>query len=160
MLTKALSSLLLVLLLSACKRDNKLPALINDAVPLSYRNFNLKYLSTGWGSNTGMTLTLKAEGTKGLYDNDGDTVSITLDTKTIDSIISLTNFGQSRLIVKSDPKAKGTGFHYLQVASDSGIVEYKLRYASDSTAIKVIDILNNSIPTSRQKLWLVNHVTL
>ena len=77
-----------------------------------------------------------------------------LRTSSIDSITNLVKDIKDTLVYKTNTGIMSGGIHNISIASDNINVTFRLHNASDSTAQKIVDILNSNIPKDKKKLWL------
>ncbi|MDZ4752036.1 MAG: hypothetical protein SGI87_10505 [Flavobacteriales bacterium] len=77
-----------------------------------------------------------------------------LRTSSIDSITTLLKDIKDTLVYKTNTGIMSGGIHTISIASDTIHVTFQLHNASDSTARKIVDMLNSHIPKDKKKLWL------
>jgi hypothetical protein len=74
----------------------------------------------------------------------------------IDSIIDLVKDIKDTLVYKTNTGIMSGGIHNISVKNDKINVTFQLHNASDSTAQKIVDILNFNIPADKERLWLLD----
>lgn len=132
---------------------------------LKYMTFKLYYSFSGLGSNMGsLQPVFRASGESYIYTLEQNsyfsqpqklTESICtgkLRTSSIDSILNIVEDIKDTLITKSNYRIKSGGIDILTVNYEKTNLTFQLQNASDSTASKIIDILNSNIPNDKRKL--------
>ncbi len=134
-------------------------------------SFKLSYVLIGFGSNMfSMEPVFRVNGTKFIYTSEEvwtipnfekqkpDTL-LTGDfrTSSIDSIAALVNPIQDTLIYKSNPHIMSGGEANIEVCTETKKVTFQLFNASDTTAKKIVTILNSYILSNYKKLWISSH---
>jgi hypothetical protein len=140
--------------------DNTAPTDRND-----YDNFKLTYSCSGLGSGMGsMQPTFKVSGTDYMYtyqqnsfygvpDKQPDTICIgTLRSSSIDSIVDLVKDIQDTIVYRTNLGIMSGAIQHLWVTHDNIEVTFKLHNANDTTAQKIVDILNSNIPANKKRL--------
>ena len=131
-------------------------------------NFKLSYMSVGLGSNMftkqpvfrvnrlDYIYTLEdAWQWKNIEREKPDTLcSGTFRKSSVDSILNLIIKIKDSVIYKTNAGISSGGIDYIDISSDQINLQFKLHNASDSTAQKIVDILNTYIPEKFLKIWL------
>ena len=130
-----------------------------------FENFKLYYSTSGLGSGMGsMQPTFKVTGKNYVYTSEQNSyygkpnkkpenICVgTLRTSSIDSILTILKDIKDTLIYKFNPGIMSGGIQNISVKYEKINVTFKLHNASDSTAQKIVDILNTNIPADKQKL--------
>lgn len=132
-----------------------------------YKTFNLYYSYSGLGSGMGsMQPTFRVTGKNFVYTSEQNSYygkpdkkpenicEGTLRNSSIDSILNLVKDIKDTLVYKTNVGIKSGGIHNISVKYEKINLTFRLHNASDSTAQKIVDILNSNIPADKQKLWL------
>lgn len=77
-----------------------------------------------------------------------------LRTSSIDSILNIVKGIKDTVIYKNNPGIRSGGIHNLSVKYKKINVAFQLHNSFDSTAQKIVDILNSNIPANKPQLWL------
>ena len=131
-------------------------------------NFKLSYISVGLGSNMftkqpafrvnrlDYIYTLEDGWQwKNVEREKPDTLcSGTFRKSSVDSILNLITKIKDSVIYKTNAGIMSGGIDYIDISSDQINLQFKLHNASDSTAQKIIDILNTYIPEKFSKIRL------
>ena len=136
-----------------------------------YETFSLHYSYAGLGSGMGsMQPTFKITGKDYVYtyqqnsyygqpDKQPDTLSTgRLRSASIDSILHLVNQTRDTLVYRSGRILSG-GLHVIAVSHNDKRILFELHNAFDSTAEKIVNILNSNIPAGIEKLWIFGKPT-
>lgn len=131
------------------------------------QNFNLTYLYAGLGSgmgtiqpvfrvkNTQFFYTLEQNSFYGERTLEPDTVCTgAFSHHSIKLILDIIKPIEDTLIYRYNPRVMSGGIHSIGITSDSCKLTFSLTNTSDSTAQKIVDILNTYIPDKKRKLWL------
>jgi len=156
-------------MIAGCSRkgNNQLPIAIKPA----YKKFTLHFSAAGLGSNFGeMEPVFHVSGVKyiytyqqnSFYQNEArkhpDTIcNGNLKESAIDSIIELVAPIKEPKIYKTNAGVMSGDIEYLQITADNINLEFTLHNAFDSTAAKIVSILNHYIPEDKPKLWVSNY---
>lgn len=151
------------LVLTHCSYDKD-----TRSIASGYEGFMLSYVFSGLGSNMGTKqpkLTIK--GNAYIYQScinsgykQGDKIkcddisSGKISLSSLDSIIEIVNALKDSTIFKINTSIMSGGVHSLSIENNSKQVKYTLHNESDSSALKIIRIINSNLPTSAPKLWL------
>ncbi|MBR9860396.1 hypothetical protein GYB22_06540 [bacterium] len=133
-----------------------------------HHEFELTYNFAGLGSNMNtMQPVFRVRGTNCIYtyeENSTWTGEFTKEPDTlyvgsfrassIDSITALISGIQDTLIYKANIHISSGGIHFLNIKTNTQKLEYNLQNTSDSTAEKIIAVLNSNIPSNFEKLHL------
>lgn len=132
--------------------------------------FNLWYSFAGLGSNMGsLQPTFKVLGLEYIYKlEQNSSFSGEFDEKpeficqgklrqtSIDSIFNLVKNIQDSVIYNTNIYISSGGIHYITIKYKTKDIAFTLHNATDTTAQKIVDILNSNIPKNKKKLWLSN----
>jgi len=132
-----------------------------------YEIFNLSYLYAGLGSGMGsMQPTFIVKGKNYVYTREQNSYYGKQDKKTerisdgtlrnssIDSILDIVKNIKDTFVYKTNVGVMSGGVHHISVEYEKTKVTFQLHNAYDSTAQKIINILNTNIPANKQRLWL------
>jgi len=132
-----------------------------------YKDFKLYYSFAGLGSGMGsMQPTFRATGTNYIYTFEQNSFYTKPDKKpetkckgmlrrsSIDSIISLVKGIEDTVVYKTNAGIMSGGIHNVSVTYGKKKVSFQLHNAYDSTAQKILDVLNSNIPDAEERLWL------
>lgn len=132
-----------------------------------YKNFELYYSYAGLGSGMGsMQPTFRIAKNEYIYTFDQNSFYTKPDRQpetkckgklresSIDSIINLVKEIKDSLIYKTNSGIMSGGIHKLSVTYGKRKLTFQLHNAYDSTAQKILDILNSNIPDDKERLWL------
>lgn len=132
-----------------------------------YDTFKLSYSYSGLGSGIGsMQPTFRVTGKNFVYTSEQNSYYGEADKKTenickgllrtssIDSILNIVKDIKDTLVYKTNVGVMSGGIHNISVKYEKINMTFRLHNASDSTAQKIIDILNSNIPADKQRLWL------
>lgn len=132
-----------------------------------YDDFKLTYMSAGLGSGMGsMQPTFRVTALNYIYTYEQnsyygkpnelpDTICTgTLRMSSIDSIIGLVRDIKDTVVYRTTLGVISGGIQQISIAYNSIDLTFKLHNASESTAQKIVDILNSNIPEGQKKLWL------
>jgi hypothetical protein len=135
-----------------------------------YRTFKLYYSYSGLGSGMGsMQPTFRVTGKNYVYKSEQNSyyekpnkkpMSICegiLRTSSIDSILNIVKDIKDTLVYKTNAGIMSGGIHNISVQYERIDLTFQLHNASDSSAEKIVDILNSNIPADQQPLWLFNY---
>ena len=131
-------------------------------------SFTLYYISIGLGGNMWeMQPMFKVKGSEFVYtleeawQHEG-TVKPKADTllignfrlSSIDSILNISTEIKGNSVYKLSSRIKGGGIINLYFISNRRKLSFNLHNSTDTTAKKIIDVLNGYIPDQYQKLWI------
>ena len=132
-----------------------------------YDSFELYYSYAGLSSGMGsMQPTFKVKGDSFVYTIEQNSYYGKPDKKTeylcegtlrilsIDSILNILKDFKDTLVYKTNVDIKSGGIHNIYIKYKKINVTFRLHNASDSTAQKMVDILNSNFPADKQRLWL------
>jgi hypothetical protein len=150
-----------------CTSIDTLPVYQEDSLTEQY-TFKLWYSYSGLGSDYGsMQPTFRVENTDFIYTlEQNGTFTGKIDKKpefvckgklrstSIDSIIDLVKDIKDTLIYKTNPNVMSGGVHTIGVENHKVNIIFRLHNVHDSTAQKMVDILNSNIPADKAKLWI------
>lgn len=132
-----------------------------------YESFKLYYSYSGLGSGMGsMQPKFIVNGREFVYTKEQNSYfgkpsmkpdSVckgTLRTTSIDSILNVVKDINDTLIYKTNTGIMSGGIHDISVKFGKINLTFRLHNATDSSAQKIVDILNSNISESKEKLWL------
>lgn len=144
-----------------------------DSLNSKYNAFNLWYSYSGLGSNYGsLQPVFRVKGPHYVYSFEQNSTLIGIYDKkpkyhfsgelrlaSIDSILDLVKNLKDTIVDKWDSYIMSGGVHSIKVEFNEINVEFHLRNAHDSTAQKIVDILNSNIPIFKKRLWLFHDLS-
>jgi hypothetical protein len=127
-------------------------------------------MTVGFGSNMfEMEPVFKVDGTKFIYTSEEvwispgqkkiekDTLLIgEFRTSSIDSISNFINRLQDNAIHKANVRVMSGSACYIEISNDLKKISFQLHNTSDTTADKIVTILNSYIPNGFDKLYISN----
>ena len=130
--------------------------------------FRLNFTSVGLGSNfTSMQPVFNVEGNKFIYTSEQTGYYEGAETRkpdtiyqgkfrksSVDSIMHLVSGIKDTLIYRTNIHVSSGSIQYITIYKDEFHLEFDLHNASDPTAQRIVNILNNYIPEEERKLWL------
>ncbi len=132
-----------------------------------HQSFNLTYLYAGLGSGMGtIQPVFRVKGPQFVYTLEQNSFygkkTVKPDTihtgkfshQSIKMILDIIKPIEDTLIYKLNPNVMSGGIHEIGITNDSKKLTFRLHNAPDSTAKKIVDILNVYIPDGERKLWL------
>lgn len=131
-------------------------------------SFTLSYISIGLGSNMWeMQPMFRVEGSQFVYTKEAawhfkgsempkaDTLLIgRFRASSIDSILNISTEIKGDSVYKLNPRIMSGGIINLYFSNQKRKLSFDLHNASDTTAEKIVSILNTYIPDKYQKLWI------
>ncbi|GEM_PF-1964392 len=151
---------LFIVFLIGCSQNNEPSHEISN-------EFYLSYIYAGLGSGMGSKQpSFVVTGNEFLYTSEQNSYyeKQTLDPDTIckgiirqssiDSIIQIIGNVEDTLIYNTNAGVSSDGIHYIYIKSGDKDLKFSLHNASDSTAKKIVEILNSNIPIRNRKLFL------
>ena len=132
------------------------------------QDFELTYISIGFGSNfSSMQPVFRVKGSTFYYEsrqtsyyegqplNKPDTLQVgKFRRSSADSILALVRDIKDTLVYKTNVHVMSGGVHEISIRTSTKRILFRLHNATDSTAKKIVAILNNYIEDKDQKLWL------
>jgi hypothetical protein len=139
-----------------------------EQTPHEARNFKLHFMTVGFGSNMfEMEPVFKIDGTKFTYTSEEvwilpgqtkikkDTFLIgSFRTSSMDSISKLISKVRDSAIYRTNIHIMSGSAAYITIEDDLRKVKFTLHNASDTTADKIVAILNTYIPAKLDKLYI------
>lgn len=138
--------------------------------PNSHNDFEFSYMFTGFGYNEGeMFSVLKVVGNHYIHTKEQDSSLIGkiynepkfvsegfIRETSIDSILEIIHELKDSLVyrVNDNFELDSGGIHTISIRNDSTNVKFMLHNVSDSSALKLIEIINSNLPNGFDKLWL------
>lgn len=132
-----------------------------------YEDFELYYFYAGLGSGMGsMQPTFRVTNDDYIYTFEQNSFYTKPDRKpeikckgkfrksSMDSISNLVREVKDTLIYKTNAGIMSGGIHNLSVTFGKRKLTFQLHNAFDSTAQKILDIVNSNIPVDKERLWL------
>lgn len=132
-------------------------------------DFSLYFSHVGLGSNMGsMQPVFKVDGLKFTYTNEQTSfygeqtkkpIKICegeISESAIDSIIGLVDMIEDSLVYRTNVGILSGGVHTIYIHKGAIDITFSLHNETDSTAEKIVAILNAYIPDDKLKLWLFN----
>lgn len=131
-------------------------------------NFKLHYMQVGFGSNmSDMQPIFKVDGVNFIYTSgevwlwpgqtelERDTLLRgNFRTSSIDSILNFISQVQDTLTRKSNPYVMSGSASFIEISTGLKKISFHLHNSSDTTAEKIVSLLNSHIPKEYQKLYI------
>lgn len=133
-----------------------------------YNNFRLRYTYVGLGCNFGsMYPTFRVRGINYVYSLEQNSIYNTkynkkpkficngkLRVSSLDSIINIVKNIKDTIVYQTNNGSMTGVNHYISVKFEKKHINFHLHNDWDSSAQKIVKILNSNIPPKKRKLWL------
>ena len=143
----------------------------NDSTSLyisKFDNYRLRYTYIGLGCIYGsMYPTFRVRGINYVYSLEQNSIYNTkydkkpkficngkLRVSSIDSIINIVKKIKDTIVYRNNSNIMSGGIHFISIKYKKINTSFNLNNAWDSTAQKIVEILNLNLPSNKRKLWL------